>query len=138
MLPKNRNHSLVLATILPLLALSTWPLDRAVIIEQRATGLAVFNLTKQPIYSAAFKVGTVYRSGWRPCDHPDICPDNAAQPGLATRLQYVDIYFWLPGVDVMVYWWHLTPDAAGEHGYRVVDLTEQVVATPVVPIFPDD
>jgi hypothetical protein len=138
MLPANRVHRLLIGLALSLLFLSGWPIDRPVIIERRATGLAVFNFTRQDIYCAAFKTGTAYLSGWRPCDHPDICPGNTARPGLVAHLPYVEIYHWLPGVDVTAYWWHLAPDAAREHGYRVTDLTEQIVATPLVPIFPDD
>ncbi|MCH8837627.1 MAG: hypothetical protein IIA60_07470 [Candidatus Marinimicrobia bacterium] len=138
MLPANRVHRLLIGLTLPLMLLSAWPIDRPVIIEQRATGLAVFNFTRADIYCAAFKTGTVALAGWRPCNHPDICPGNIARPGLAARLQYIDIYHWLPGVDVTTYWWHLIPDAAGQYGYRVTDLTEKIVATPLVPIFPDD
>ena len=138
MLPANRVHRLLIGLTLPLMLLSAWPANQSVIIEQRATGLAVFNFTRADIYCAAFKTGTVAISGWRPCNHPDICPGNIARPGLAARLQYIDIYHWLPGVDVTTYWWHLIPDAAGQYGYRVTDLTEKIVATPLVPIFPDD
>ncbi len=138
MLPTNRAHNLLIGLTLPLMFLSAWPIGREVIIEPRATGLAIFNFTRQDIYCAAFKTGTAYRSGWRPCNHPDICTGNTAKPGLSTRLQYIDIYHWLPGVEVTAYWWHLTPDTTREHGYRITDLTEKIVPTPLVPIFPDD
>ncbi len=138
MLPANRVHSLLIGLALSLLFLSGWPMDRPVIIERRATGLALFNFTGQDIYCAAFKTGTAYLSGWRPCDHPDICSGYTARPGLVARLPYVEIYHWLPGIEVTVYWWRLTPDPAREHGYRIVDLTERIVTTPLVPIFPDD
>lgn len=138
MLPPNRVHRLLIGLTLPLMFLSAWPTGQSVIIERRATGLVVFNFTRADIYCAAFKTGTVAISGWRPCNHPDICPGNIARPGLSVRLQYIHIYHWLPGVDVTAYWWHLISDAAGQYGYRVNDLTEKIVATPLVPIFPDD
>ena len=139
MLPANRVHRLLIGLTLPLMLLSAWPANQSVIIEQRATGLAVFNFTRADVYCAAFKTGAVALAGWRPCDHPDICDaGKTARPGLVARLPYVEIYHWLPGVEVTTYWWHLAPDAAGRYGYRIIDLTELIVATPLVPIFPDD
>ncbi len=138
MLPTTNPHRLLIGLALSLLFLSGTPMDQEVIIERRATELALFNFTRQDIHCVAFKTGTAYLSGWRPCDHPDICPGNTASPGLVAHLPYVEIYHWLPGVEVTVYWWHLTPDATREHGYRIVDLTERIVTTPLVPIFPDD
>ena len=138
MLPTTNPHRLLIGLALSLLVLSGTPTDQRVIIERRATGLVVFNFTREDIYCAAFKTGTVALSGWRPCNHPDICQGNIARPGLSARLQYIDIYHWLPGVDVTTYWWHLAPDHTREYGYRVTNLTELIVTTPLVPIFPDD
>ncbi|UCH10244.1 MAG: hypothetical protein JSU61_13780 [Fidelibacterota bacterium] len=110
------------------------PLSAQLTAEARPSKLTLFNNTPHTLWYAAFEQSTARNVGWKPCDHPDLCPSEGIEPGRSRDIPYTHIYHWYPGARVTVFWWRLAIDSTAENGYRVDGMEHLIVATPQKPL----
>ncbi|MCH7939258.1 MAG: hypothetical protein IID13_05890 [Candidatus Marinimicrobia bacterium] len=113
-------------------------LHQPIYIEQRASKLVIFNNTTDTLNFTIMQRRAARFMKWKPCDHPVQCGGRGIPPGRNGSMPYELIYQWYPGAEVVVYWWHLVPDAGAANGYRVDGPHEEFSNTPLKAIFGSD
>lgn len=83
-------------------------------VEARSNGLDIHNGRSSRIYTIIFDREIDAVIEWIPCADPEAC--DGVDSGETRIVSGADIAGWGQSSEVIVYWWHLIPEASG--GFR--------------------
>lgn len=105
-------------------------LDESIYIEARLANLVLHNNSADTLYFAVFGNHSNRQTHWQPCDNPLRCNDSAIEPGRSRSVPYETIQGWMPGTNVMVYWYSLMRVSGTRGDYKLEGPSTTMVPTP--------